>query len=84
MYKGGNPKVLANLGTLVRLLDLSLVFPPAPKKGMVKFSKKGTFSARQPIKKGTFRARRHVNMGPFKRMSVMEAPAYILIISTGI
>ena len=37
-----------------------IVFPPAQKKGMVKFPKKGTFSARRHAKRALSRARRHV------------------------
>ena len=36
-----------------------LVFPPAPKKGMVRFSKKGTFNARRHAMRALLSARRH-------------------------
>ena len=36
-----------------------LVFPPASIKGMVRFSKKGTFNARQRAMRALLSARRH-------------------------
>ena len=36
-----------------------LVFPPAPKKGMVRFSKKGTFNPRRHAMRALLSARRH-------------------------
>ena len=44
--------------TITDNLDWGLiVFPPAPKKGMVRFSKKGTFSARRHAMRALLRAR---------------------------
>ena len=39
--------------------DVAVVFPPAPKKGMVRFSKKGTFNARRHAMRALLSARRH-------------------------
>ena len=36
-----------------------IVFPPAPKKGMVKFSRKGHFQRAATCKEGTFKRARH-------------------------
>ena len=36
-----------------------LVFPPAPKKGMVRFSKKGTFNVQRHAMRALLSARRH-------------------------
>ena len=49
-----------------------LVFPPAHKKGMVKFSGKGQLSVRQQAKRALLNARRQAKRALFKSMLEVE------------
>ena len=51
-----------------------IVFPPAPKKGMVKFSRKGHFQRAAPCKEGTFNPAVTCKEGTFKPASFIFSP----------
>ena len=51
-----------------------VVFPPAPKKGMVKFSRKGHFQRAATCKEGTFKRAATCNEGTFKPATFIFSP----------
>ena len=56
-----------------------LVFPPAPQKGMVKFSRKGHFQRAVTCKEGTFKRAATCKEGTFKPASLTFLQSYLLL-----
>ena len=55
-------------------VTIKLVFPPDPKKGMVKFSRKGHFQRAATCKEGTFKCMATCKEGTFKPASFIFSP----------
>ena len=64
---------------LCRTRSETLMFPPAPKKGMVKFSRKGHFQRASTCKEGTFERAATCKEGTFKLASLTFLQSYLLL-----
>ena len=58
---------------------VKIVYPPAPKKGMVKFSRKGHFQRAATCKEGIFKHAATCKEGTFKPASLTFLQSYLLL-----